>query len=63
MVIIPDSTIILLDVPIAMDNKNQLSFNTSEEQYSYFNSLPQRVLENATYQRKNNVILFARFSR
>lgn len=63
MKIIPDSTIILLDVPLAMDNKNQLSFNTSEEQFAYFNSLPHVELENATYQRKDNVIRFPRFSR
>lgn len=60
MVIVPNSNIILLKVPLTLDNKNQLTFKSIEEQQKYFNSLENLELENASYQRKDNVIRFPR---
>lgn len=58
MVITPNSDIFLIKVPLEIDYKNQLTFNTKEEQFSYFSSLPHLLLTNATYQRKDNIIRF-----
>lgn len=58
MVIAPNTNIYLLKVPLTLDNKNQLKFRSREEQYAYFKSLPQLFLDNATYQRKDNIIRF-----
>lgn len=56
MVITPQSDIILLKVPLTLDNKNQITFANSQTQFQYFNSLPQLELEDATYVRKDNII-------
>lgn len=58
MVIVPNSDIYLLKVPITLDGKNQLNFPSKEAQFAYFSSLPKVLLENATYQRKNGSIRF-----
>lgn len=58
MVIIPNSTIILLKSPLKLDNYNQITFSNLTAQYNYFNSLPKLTLEDATYQRKEGVIRF-----
>ena len=56
--VIPNSTIILLKCPISLDNKNQLTFGSKEEQYNYFINQPHEILDNATYQRKDGVIRY-----
>lgn len=58
MVIPPNTNIRLLKVPLTLDNKNQLKFRSREEQFNYFYSLQHLDLDNATYQRKDNVIRF-----
>lgn len=58
MVITPQTNIILLKVPLTLDNKNQITFNDIQSQFQYFSSLPSIELEEATYQRKDNVIRF-----
>lgn len=58
MVIVPDSDIILIKSPLRLDNENQLTFNNSNDQYSYFMSLPHLEYDGCTYQRKDGVIRF-----
>lgn len=56
--ITPNTNIILLDVPLTLDSKNQLRFISREAQTNYFLSLPHIIEENATYQRKDGVVRF-----
>lgn len=56
MNIIPDSDIILLKCPLELDNKNQITFSSSETQFNYFNSLPKISLDSASYVRKDETI-------
>lgn len=58
MVIAPQTNIRLLKTPIELDNRNQLTFASKQSQYNYFNGLPKVTLDNATYQRKDNVLRF-----
>lgn len=58
MLIIPNSDIILLKCPLEIDELNQLTFSNATAQYNYFNSLPKLECENATYQRKDEVVRF-----
>lgn len=58
MAITPDTDIKLITVPIELDNFNQLTFNNVTDQFNYFNNLPGIEIENATYQRRDSVILF-----
>lgn len=58
MVITPNSTIKLLKCPLTLDNKNQLTFANSNDQFNYFNSLESVELDNATYQRKDGVLRY-----
>lgn len=55
-VIAPQTDVILLKVPLEIDNINQLTFANATAQYNYFNSLPKISFDNFTYQRKDNVI-------
>ena len=56
-VITPNSDVILLKVPIEMDNNNQLTFANATAQYNYFNGLTgKRSFDNYTYLRKDNTI-------
>lgn len=59
-VIAPNTDVILLKVPLEMDEVNQLTFVSKEAQYNYFNSLPKITVEagDFTYQRKDNTIRF-----
>lgn len=59
MVITPNSNIKLLKCPLTLDNKNQLTFTNSTEQFNYFNSLPYLEMSDTSYQRKDNVIRYA----
>lgn len=58
MVITPNTEIRLLDVPLTLDNKNQLTFNNSFQQYNYFNNLVREILDGSSYQRKDNIIRY-----
>lgn len=56
-VITPNSDLILLKVPIEMDNNNQLTFANATAQYNYFNGLTgKKSFDNYTYLRKDNTI-------
>ena len=59
-VITPNTDVILLKVPLEMDEVNQLTFANATAQYKYFNSLPKYVIEEGdfTYQRRDNTIRF-----
>lgn len=59
-VITPNTDVILLKVPLEIDEINQLTFTTATAQYNYFNSLPKYIIEagDFTYQRKDNTIRF-----
>ena len=56
--ITPQTELRLLKCPIESDNRNQLTFASVTAQYNYFNSLPKLVVDNFTYQRKDNVIRY-----
>lgn len=56
--ITPNSKIILLKSPLELDNNNQITFSNANAQYTYFYSLPKKELENATFQRKDNILRF-----
>lgn len=58
MLITPNSRIILLKNPIEIDNLNQLTFSNATAQYNYFYGLTKLECENATYQRKDDVVRF-----
>ena len=58
MLIVPTSRIILLKNPIEIDYSNELTFASREAQYNYFYNLPKLECENATYQRKDEVVRF-----
>ena len=57
-VITPQTDVILLKVPLEIDNNNQLTFANATAQYNYFNSLPKLVMDEFTYQRKDGTIRF-----
>ena len=58
MLIVPTSRIILLKNPIEIDYENELTFASRQAQYDYFYNLPKLECENATYQRKDEVVRF-----
>ena len=56
MAVTPQTNVKLLQVPINLDNKNQITFSNSTEQFNYFNSLPNLEASNFSFQRKDNII-------
>lgn len=56
--ITPQTDVILLKVPLEINDENQLTFATATAQYNYFNGLPGRleVGTDFTYQRKDGTI-------
>ena len=52
----PNTDLILLKVPLEIDNSNQLTFASKTTQKTYFNSLPKLVCEKFTYQRKDGLV-------
>ena len=52
----PSTAVYLCNTPLKSDNKNQISFNSREEQFSYFNGLAVRRFSDFTYQRKDSII-------
>lgn len=55
-VITPNSDVILLKVPLEMDENNQLTFADATAQYNYFYGLTKLAFDKFTYQRKDNSI-------
>ena len=56
MAIQPDTDVYLLKCPLESDQRNQLTFSTRSAQETYFKSLPKILLDNFSYQRKDNYI-------
>lgn len=58
MVIAPNNEIVLLNVPIEIDMKNQLTFANSNNQFEYFRNIQdQRVYDKVTYIRKDGYVV------
>ena len=58
MAFTPLSEVHLVELPIDIDNKNQLTFNNSTSQMNYFNAITFRKnYQNLTYLRKDNYIV------
>lgn len=57
-VITPNTDVILLKVPLEIDDINQLTFANTTAQYNYFSSLPKYEAHGFTYQRKDGTISF-----
>ena len=58
MAITPQTTLRLIKVPLNLDNKNQITFQTELAQRQYFLSLPHIEIDEISYQRKDSVIYF-----
>ncbi len=57
MVIAPNTTIKFVNVPIEIDNKNQINFASKQAQLNYFNSIPNIItITGCTYQRKDGYV-------
>lgn len=56
--IAPDTDVILLKVPLQLNQEHQLNFANATAQFNYFNSLPKIVGTNFSYQRKDDVVRF-----
>lgn len=56
--IAPQTDIILLKVPLQLNQEHQLKFANATAQFNYFNSLPKLTEYNATYMRKDGVIRY-----
>ena len=57
-VITPQSDVYLLQVPLEINDINQLTFTDATAQYNYFHSLPHLSVHDFTYQRKDNTIRY-----
>jgi hypothetical protein len=58
MVIAPNNEIVLLNVPIEIDMKNQLTFANSNAQFQYFRYIQdQRAYDKVTYVRKDGYVV------
>lgn len=57
-VITPNTDVILLKVPLEINDINQLTFANKTAQYNYFSSLPSYEAHGFTYQRKDGTISF-----
>lgn len=51
MVIAPSTNIKLLECPLTIDQRHQLTWSNIQDQFDYFNSLPQLSIADNTYQR------------
>ena len=58
MAITPQTDLFLVKCPLQLSNKHQLTFNSKDEQFNYFRSLPRLELDQISYIRKDNVIRF-----
>ena len=57
-VITPNTNIRLVKVPLTINNKNQLTFESKEAQFDYFNSLEFIEMNDSSYHRKDNAIRY-----
>ena len=57
-VITPNTNIKLLKCPLSINNKNQLTFNSKQAQFDYFNSLEFIEMNDSSYHRKDNAIRY-----
>ena len=57
-VITPQTDIYLLRCPLEISDINQLTFESKEAQFNYFNSLPKLQAHDYTYQRKDGTIRY-----
>ena len=58
MAITPQTDLFLVKCPLQLSNKHQLTFNSKDEQFNYFRSLPRLEIDQISYIRKDNVIRF-----
>ena len=58
MAITPQTVLRLVKVPLEIDNKNQLTFSSTNTQFNYFDSLEHIELDDSSYQRKDNTIRY-----
>lgn len=56
--IVPHTELYLIKCPLAIDNANQLTFDSEEEQQEYFLSLEKLYVDDFTYQRKDYSIRY-----
>ena len=56
--IAPNSSIVLLKTPMELNDANTLSFSSETAKHDYFMRLPKLRLDDATYQRKDNVVRY-----
>ena len=56
MAITPQTVLRLVKVPLEIDNKNQLTFENTEKQASYFLSLPYKEITEISFQRKDKLL-------
>lgn len=57
-VINPSTELYLIKCPIEADNMNQITFSNQTAQLAYFRSLPNKHVDNYTFQRKDGTIRF-----
>lgn len=58
MAIQPETNVRILKVPLEISNKHQLTFANKKEQFEYFDALDKIEIENANYQRKDDILFF-----
>lgn len=58
MLVTPNTNIRLLKCPLTINNKNQITFESKQEQLNYFSSLPYIEMEDTSYHRKDNAIKY-----
>lgn len=54
----PITNIRILKSPLTLDNKNQITFKNAQEQFEFFDELEYLEVNDASYQRKDNIIRF-----
>lgn len=57
-IITPSTDLILLKCPIEVDQQNQITFTSYDEQAAWFQSLPKLEVTDFTYQRKDGTVRF-----
>ena len=56
MAVVPNTNLRLIQCPLTLDNKNQITFTDKQAQANYFLSLTHTELDEISYQRKDNFI-------
>lgn len=57
-IVTPSTDLILLKCPLEIDQQNQITFNSNQEQEAYFRTLPKIEVTDFTYQRKDGTVRF-----